>query len=204
MATFDPAYERATAPEGGWCHVKGDAGGETYVGITRVFHPKAAVWPLIDAQKSHPSFRRGALAFSRHLATLPELAAAVKEHYRTEWWDRMGLDRFPQRVANEVFEESVNMGRAGAGKYLQRFCNAFNYQKVNGQDSRLFVDLAEDGAVGPKTLEALGIVLARRVDEAAAVHALNCLQGAHYLGIGAKRLSQRKFVAGWMTRTHDD
>lgn len=201
MAEFLQAYEPVRRWEGGWCDVPGDSGGETYAGIARNFWPGWSGWPLIDAAKKHSSFREGARAFSRHLDALPGLTDLVTDWYRAEWWERMGLARFPQAVADEIFEQSVNLGRAGAGRSLQRLCNALNYNKRS--DERLFPDLAEDGAVGPKTLAALSAVLERRADEAAVVHALNCLQGAHYVGLAAKNFRHRKFMDGWMSRTHD-
>lgn len=200
MADFLKAYEPVAQFEGGWCNVKGDAGGETYAGIARAFFPTWPGWAFIDAAKAHPSFRQGALAFSRHLAAIPGLQDMVTDWYRVEWWDRMGLARFPQAVANEIFEQSINLGRGGAGRYLQRLCNSLNYDKR--KDARLFPDLIEDGAVGPKTLAALATVLDRRASDAAVVHALNCLQGAHYVGLGAKNFQHRLFMDGWMSRTH--
>jgi len=198
-ALFEPAYAPLRGFEGGWCHVPGDAGEETYGGIARAFYPQWKGWAIIDAAKSHSSFRQGANAFSRHLAGLPGLADLVTEWFRVEWWNRMGLEQFPQEVANEIFEQSVNLGRGGAGKYLQRMCNALNFNKFTGQ--RLFEDLKEDGAVGNKTLSALSILLAKRTSVEAIVHALNCMQGAHYVGLGAKNYSHRQFVDGWMART---
>lgn len=200
MAEFLPAYLPVKDFEGGWCNVAGDAGGETYAGIARNYFPAWPGWAFIDAAKAHPSFRQGTRAFSRHLAAIPGLQDMVMDWYRVEWWDRMGLAQFPQPVADEIFEQSINLGRGGAGRYLQRLCNSLNYNKRS--DERLFADLAEDGAVGPKTLAALARVLDRRGSDAAVVHALNCLQGAHYIGLGAKNFQHRQFVDGWMTRTH--
>lgn len=200
MADFPQAYAPVAQFEGGWCHVAGDAGGETYAGVARNFFPAWPGWTIIDAAKTHPSFRQGASAFSRHLAAIPGLQDMVTDWYRAEWWDRMGLAQFPQAVADEIFEQAINLGRGGSGRYLQRLCNALNYNKR--ADERLFADLAEDGAVGPKTLAALAAILDRRTDDAAVVHALNCLQGAHYIGLGAKNFRHRRFVDGWMNRTH--
>ena len=199
-ALFETAYAPLRGFEGGWCNDPGDAGGETYSGIARNFFGAWKGWQLIDAAKSHSSFRQGATAFSRHLASIPGLADLVEDWYRKDWWDRMGLAQFPQPVANEIFEQSVNLGRGGAGKYLQRLCNSLNYNKSTGQ--RLFTDLAEDGAVGPKTLSALSVILARRSGQKDVVHALNCMQGAHYVALAAKNYQHRQFMDGWMTRTH--
>ena len=200
MADFLKAYAPVRQWEGGWCNVPGDAGGETYAGIARAFFPGWAGWPIIDAEKNHPSYRQGASAFSRRLASVPGLADMVTDFYRTEWWNRMRFDQLPQAVADEIFEQSVNLGRAGAGRYLQRLCNALNYDKRANE--RLFPDLAEDGAVGPKTLAALAVLLEKRASDAAIVHALNGLQAAHYIGLGANNFAHRKFIDGWLSRTH--
>ncbi len=200
MAEFTQAYALVKGFEGGWCNVVGDAGGETYSGIARNYFGSWKGWVIVDAARSHSSFRQGATAFSRHLASIPGLTDLVEDWYRTEWWNRMGLAQFPQAVANEIFEQSVNLGRGGAGKYLQRLCNSLNYNKSTGQ--RLFTDLAEDGAVGPKTLSALSVILARRSGQKDVVHALNCMQGAHYVALAAKNYQHRQFMDGWMTRTH--
>ena len=111
----------------------------------------------------------------------------------------MGLARWPQLLANELFEQAVNLGRGGSGKLLQRVCNAMNHARRNGKEQRLFEDLVEDGAVGPKTLKALTLVLQYREDKDV-VKALNAAQGARYLGIAAGSFTHRKFLAGWMTR----
>ena len=198
-ALFETAYAPLRGFEGGWCNDPGDAGGETYGGIARNFFPHWQGWAIIDAAKNHSSWRQGQNAFSRHLAGIPGLTDLVTEWFRVEWWNRMGLEQFPQAVANEIFEQSVNLGRGGAGKYLQRMCNAMNFSKFTGQ--RLFEDLKEDGAVGMKTLGALSTLLAKRTSVESIVHALNCMQGAHYMALGAKNYDHRQFVDGWMTRT---
>ena len=114
----------------------------------------------------------------------------------TAWGWPVFLSLWPTRY----FEQTVNLGRGGAGKYLQRLCNALNYNKSKGE--RLFTDLVEDGAVGNKTLDALSAILARRSGEADVVHALNCMQGAHYVGLAAKNFQHRQFMDGWMKRTY--
>lgn len=199
MADFLTAYKPLKQFEGGWCNVAGDAGGETYAGIARAFFPQWAGWPVIDAAKAHSSFRQGATAFSRHLATLPGLDDMVTGWYRVEWWERMGLARFPQIVADEMFEQAVNLGRGGSGRYVQRLCNALNWKKG---ETRLFPDLTEDGCLGPKSLDAIAALLKNRVTPEVFVHALNGLQVTHYVGLGAKNMHHRKFVDGWMTRTY--
>lgn len=199
MADFSIAYAPLASFEGGWCNVQGDSGGETYAGIARRYWPDWPGWKLIDREKDHSSFASGASAFTRHLATVPGLSDLVSGWYRSEWWDRLGLTALPQDLANEIFEQSVNLGKGGSGKKVQLVCNAFNRAKAGNS---LFADLAVDGVIGPRTLDALAALLARRTDEKALVHALNCMQGAHYIEVAARNPSQRKFVDGWMKRTH--
>lgn len=202
MADFLMAYAPLKEFEGGWCDVPGDAGGETYAGIARNFFPNWRGWPLIDAAKRHSSFREGSSAFSRHLTTLPGLADLVTDWYRVEWWERMRLGQFPQIVADELFEQAVNLGRGGSGRYVQRLCNAFNRRRGPRGEERIFPDLAEDGCLGPKSLSAMAELLSGRVSAAVFVHALNGLQLAHYVGLGSKNFSKRKFMDGWLTRTY--
>ena len=199
MAEFALAYAPVKDFEGGWCDVPGDSGGETYAGVARNFFPNWPGWHIIDAAKTHPSFAQGSRVFSRHLAGKPALETHVTAFYRVEWWDRMGLAAFPQLVANELFEQAVNLGRGGSGRLLQRVCNAMNYARRNCGEYRLFDDLKEDGAVGPLTVKALTLVLQYR-DEKDVVKALNAAQGARYLEIAAGSFIRRKFLAGWMTR----
>lgn len=199
MADFAIAYAPLKQFEGGYANVKADRGGETYAGIARNFWPDWAGWPVIDKAKSHSSFRQGSRAFSKHLATVPGLSDLVSGWYRAEWWNRMGLEALPQQLAGEIFEQAVNMGRGGAGKLLQKMCNAFNYDR--NTKGPLFADLVVDGAIGAKTLTALSTLLRRRTNEQALVHALNCLQGAFYIGLAANKASQRVFTDGWMSRT---
>ena len=196
MADFATAYAPLKEFEGGYSNNAADRGGETYAGIARNFFPAWKGWPIIDKWKGTLGTKPSVL--NKALSAIPELRSLVEDWYKAEWWDRLGLSTLPQALANEIFEQAVNLGKAGAGKKVQTVCNAFNYK--NG--SRLFQDLALDGAIGPKTLAALRAILASRADEAALVHALNAMQGAHYLELAAKKPSQRVFTTGWMKRTH--
>ena len=200
MADFLTAYAPLSRYEGGWCNDPADRGGETYAGIARNFFPAWPGWAVIDAARAHPSFQQGAAAFSRHLSALPDLSDAVRDWYRTEWWERLGLGSLPQALANEIFEQAVNLGKGGAGRLLQRVINAFNWDKAGKKP--LFPDLVVDGAIGPRTLDGLALLLRSRTNEAALVHALNCMQGAHYINLAAGKPSQRRFTDGWLTRTH--
>ena len=67
MADFNLAYAPVAKWEGGWTHDSGDKGGETFRGCARNFFPNEPIWPVIDREKSHPSYKKGKAAFSAHL-----------------------------------------------------------------------------------------------------------------------------------------
>ena len=200
MAEFARAYSLVRRYEGGWCHVKGDPGGETYAGIARNFFPAWPGWSIIDSLKDTPFFKAGPNVFSRDLASMPKVRALVEDFYRREWWDKLGLSALPQGVADEIFEQAVNLGKAGAGKQVQRLCNALN---ANRKGDPLFSDIAEDGAIGPKTIAALNAVLGV-YEWSTIVLALNALQAAHYVDVAARNPEKRRFMRGWLSRTAPD
>mgnify|MGYP000754339506 CR=1 FL=1 len=125
-AEFELAYAPVRKFEGDWCDVSGDAGGETYAGIARNFFPSWPGWHIIDAAKAHPSYKQGSGVFSRHLTSIPDLETHVTAFYRAEWWDRMGLARWPQLVANELFEQAVNLDGGGSSTLWTKSRNLVN------------------------------------------------------------------------------
>ncbi len=196
MASFDIAYAPLKDFEGGFDNDPDDRGGETYAGIARNFFPRWQGWKIIDQIKKSNAGKKAISAACKKDHLLQDY---VRGWYKTNWFDALGIGELPQALANEIFEQGVNMGKAGSGKKVQIICNAYNY--LSGA-KKLFVDLKVDGAIGPKTLAALKIILTNKANAESLVHALNCMQGAHYLELAAKKFSQRKYVAGWMKRTH--
>lgn len=65
--------------------------------------------------------------------------ATAKDIYRRDYWQRCRCDELPPGVAFDVFDAAVNSGPAQAIKWLQRA-----------------VGVADDGAIGPITLAAVG------------------------------------------------
>ena len=199
MASFDIALEKLLHKEGGWCHVPGDKGGETYCGISRKHWPGWGGWPLITKEKLHVSYEGGAGAFSKHLAALPALREQVASFYRSKFWDKICAETMPQALANELLEQAVNLGVLRAVTFLQKACNALNFN----QGKALFADLHVDGAMGAKTRAALEQVLAGR-GVAELLVCLNLQQGTHYVSLAAAGPSQRKFLAGWLKRAKEE
>lgn len=180
MANFDEAFDQTMGNEGGYTNDPDDAGGETYRGIARNYHPSWSGWNIIDDTKPNIDD--------------DEMDQYVREFYKANFWDRLRLDEFEdQDIANEMFDTAVNMGVGRAGKFLQECLNYLN------RNESLFNDLVVDGMVGPATLSALNEIMSHN-DEDTLIVMLNVCQGRHYMEYMKKSPTQEKFARGWFSR----
>ena len=129
------------------------------------------------------------------MRSLPRAEAATI--YRRTYWLRPGLDRVAlrcSRVAAELFDTGVNMGAETAVGFLQRALNALN------RGARDYADLANDGAIGPRTLHALDAFLRVRGPggETVLLKAVEALQGERYLTLAERRPANEAFLYGWL------
>jgi lysozyme family protein len=187
MANFSEAYKKTMGHEGGYANDRDDAGGETYMGISRVYNPGWYGWTLIDQEK-------GEYDFPSCLKDDEDLHDAVEDFYKDKYWDVNRLDDFPsQEIANEMFDTGVNMGVGRAARFLQK---ALNYLNRNGS---LYSDLVVDGVVGGKTISALDTVFSDGDDDVL-LSMLNVLQGQHYMNYMDKNPTQKKYARGWFRR----
>jgi lysozyme family protein len=112
MAEFKPAYHRTAKSEGGWNHVAGDRGGETYKGIARKFWPEWPGWKLVDAAKP---LKHNQVIKSSALDQL------VMDFYKKNFWDPVQGDQLRfQDFANELYDMAVNSGTSTAIKTAQK------------------------------------------------------------------------------------
>ena len=184
MAYFEEAFDITMGHEGGYSNDPHDAGGETYRGIARKYHPKWAGWNIIDDTKPNIDDR----ALDRY----------VMDFYEEHYWDRLRLDEFEdQDVANEMFDTAVNMGVRRAGRFLQECLNYLN------RNESLFRDLVEDGIIGSATLDALNEIGSHR-DQRILLIMLNVCQGRHYMAYMKKSPTQERFARGWFSRVMID
>ena len=161
--------------EGGYVDDPSDSGGETNFGITKkVARENGFMGEMIDLPKEK--------AF---------------EIYLNDYWHSVrgdDLELISEKLADEVADTAVNMGVKRSGEFLQRALNALNNRGV------YFDDLTIDGAIGRKTIDALGLYFSVRKEAGIAVliKTLNCLQGAAYVDLVERREKDERFFFGWI------
>lgn len=192
MADFDRAYQKTMVVEGGYANDPEDAGGETYRGISRRFHPTWSGWAIIDAEKL-----AGLNGMEKRLAENRLLNIAVWQFYREMFWNRFNGDSIPlQSIAEELFDTAVNMDVTRAVEFLQEALNLLNRNEKN------YPDIEVDGKIGPGTLSTLGVHLTlEKGNPKALLKVMNTLQGMHYVERMRKLPNQEKYCRGWLERT---
>lgn len=162
------------AREGGFIDHPADKGGPTRWGITQaVARQHGYMGPMEN--------------FPRNLATLI---------YEKQYWQAPRFDKVAQiapKLAEELFDTSVNMGPRRAIGFLQRALNALNR---NGAD---YPDITVDRTIGTDTLHALEAFLAKRglPAEGVLTKAIDALQGAYYVHLAEVDPAQEAFLYGW-------
>jgi len=110
MAKFLLAHKKTAVNEGGWNHVAGDLGGETYKGISRVNFPNWEGWKIIDKKKP-----------IAHGTIFPELEEMVHTFYVNTFWNKIRGDEITnQEIADSLYDSAVNYGVKQAVKLAQR------------------------------------------------------------------------------------
>lgn len=104
MANFEIAFRRTEKYEGRnvYTQTVGDAGGETWSGISRRANPTWKGWKILDAV---PNKRHN------QVITTPELERLKLELYRNNYWNPVWGDKIrEQTVANDMYDTAVNLG----------------------------------------------------------------------------------------------
>jgi len=152
---FKLAVKKLLTHEGGYVNDPEDPGGETKFGISKRSYPDLDIKNLT--------------------------AEDAEEIYFRDWWRKYGYDRiFDKRVAEKVFNLSVNMGARQAHKLLQGAV-------VDSGGKMIHVD----GIIGPRTVEAVNSH--PNLDYLMA--ALRLFAVSYYVS-----LNKSRFLAGWVKR----
>jgi len=119
--------------------------------------------------------------------------------YSKAFWDRCRcseLEKYSQSLAVWVFDYGVNSGTGAAAKALQGLLNTSNNQQ------KLWKDIAEDGAIGPGTLNALAALQSARGAEGMKIfsYVYNGLRIGKLYNIAYADKSQEENFWGWVTR----
>lgn len=111
MAKFDKEFDKVILAEGGYVNDPDDAGGETYLGISRKNNPKWVGWEVIDDIKK----KYGTKNITSRLKKDVVLTNNAKLLYKQNYWDVLELDDIPsQGIAHQLFDTCVNCGKTTA------------------------------------------------------------------------------------------
>jgi lysozyme family protein len=158
-----------------------DLGGETYCGVSRRHFPDLKLWLRVDIAKElcKGDHRR----MSDWLNTDKDAQDSVNSFYLA-WWTRNCLGLISsQKVANYIFQASVNCGEKTAAKWVQTVCRS------NGNKVEI------DGAIGALTVAAIN-----SIQEKSFLDDMATMQRANYIGIIASNLEQIANKLGWYNR----
>jgi len=192
-ADFERSFELTMGHEGGYSNDPNDAGGETYRGISRRYHPSWPGWGVVDGIKINCG------DLKKVLGENAELLLLVKAFYKDHFWNKFLGDEIPdQMIADELFDTSVNMGIEKAVRFLQISLNVLNRNQKN------YPDIIEDGVLGPNTLKVLKSYLAYLAIDRPdfLLKVMNVLQGMHYIEYMRKSPIQEKYARGWFNRVY--
>ena len=163
-----------------------DPGGETVFGVAREKWPNIGLWAVVDKIKKQ-NISKPKSFLIEEIEASSEVRDAIDKFYRAQFWDKFGLDHQPQIVADEIFEQSVNIGVFQCTKHIQRTCNILN------RNGSLWEDTIVDGVFGKGTREVMDQCIKDSVYYFVSV--MNLYQGAFYL-----ELKKEKYIRGWSKR----
>jgi len=168
MADFQKGFSKVLAFEGGYSDSEYDSGGKTKYGITE------------KVAKEN--------GYTGDMRDLP--LEKAKEIYKNNYWDDLKLDDVnDQEIANELFEECINIGEK-VKKWVQRVCNVLN------RIQRDWKDIKVDGIIGNETVNTVNIAVSRRKDNF--LKAMNIFQGIHYIELSERREKDEYNINGWL------
>jgi len=133
MASFEKAFVKTIKYEGGYVNNPNDKGGETYMGVSRKYHPNLHMWEIIDDLKKQ--FKGKTL--NDMLRNNTVVQNDVKSVYKNGYWIPLDLDSMhSQSVANQFFDNAINCGVKATIKIMQRVAG----MKETGRMSKNLVE----------------------------------------------------------------
>lgn len=114
--------------------------------------------------------------------------------FRRHFWAPLACQSLPLPLAVSLYDAAVNLGPARAVRQLQRALNQLGESELEH-----FSPIAEDGLMGPKTLELAKALEEVDLDYAAARQSLRQRE-TFYRELAARRPSMKVFLQGWRNR----
>jgi lysozyme family protein len=153
MAEFEKSYKRTGGIEGGYVNRADDPGGETFGGVSRVYHPKWPGWKMVEEYKLKypPINKENIKQLNKALFANQDMQKMLYSFYLAEFWNINRLSEINnQWLADNVYDASVNCGPSMGPRFLQKAINELQFDS-----------LSVDGVVGKKTLSAANSVDAK-------------------------------------------
>ena len=156
--------------EGGYVNDLDDAGGATNKGIS---------WPIWQR------YAKEDLGVEPTLANLKKLTNEQAEIiYRKRYWEPSGFNNLKDpKLALMSYDWTITSG--GAGKQIQKLLNNEFGQSLN-----------VDGAIGPKTIDAMNSV----PDSSKLAEKIADIRKAYYRNLADAKPKNAKFLTGWLNR----
>lgn len=187
---FMKAFAHLERREGYYANVRGDRGGETYLGIARNFWQNdplgKEIWQFIDAYKVEIRPER----LKRNYQIVDEgLKAMICHFYYQKFWKPNGCDLLGcEAIALLLFDAVVHSG-SKADQWLQEAINEV------GGPPRGSILIKVDRQIGPKTIRAANLCDNYRLFEAFRHRRRNYL-----VWLADNVAGQAKFRRGWLRR----
>lgn len=198
MANFTSAWNITKKHEGGYANVKGDKGGETYRGISRVFNPKWPGWPEIDKIKKSSVIRQNSI--------FPILDQRAAPYYELMYWRPILAALINnQDAANILFDQSVIGGANRTNNILKHLLNrryGASY-KLNGLPELKAIEQLNQIKPG-EAIEALNYYRRAFFNFSAGrlspLHPLYSFYKQYNKASESAKKANSKFLAGWIKR----
>lgn len=163
--------------EGGYANIKGDSGGETYMGIAKNSHPNWRGWKILDQYKP---LKRNQIIDDKELNTL------VYDVYEDDYYNPLKIYKINDlMISAHLMCHGVNAGNKSAAKLIQKSIN--NVYCTN---------ISVDGIIGSNTLKYINMQ-DKIVDLA---NEFIKQRETFYNNIVKSKPSQKKFLKGWLNR----
>ena len=177
MDKFKFLIDMVLENEGGYCKIKGDAGGETYCGIAKNSHPNWSGWKILNKYKP--------LKYNQIIEN-DDLKNAVYDVYKKDYYSPLKIDKIDDlMISAHLICHGVNAGNKAAAKLLQKSINnVFN------------CNISVDGIIGNQTLQYSN-------DKNNSINLSNEFirqREIFYKNIVKNKPSQSKFLKGWINR----